>query len=74
MFHKPVVWYVMDMMYEVDVVLGEVCMDRYDHIWHDGKRCVMIQKGKRHLTLHSPALPRDQPEGDTKGFVLSVKQ
>ena len=49
-FHKPVTCYFMDMMFEVDVILGEAFMDRYNCILHYGRRCVMIQKGKRHLT------------------------
>ena len=73
-FNKPVTCYVMDMMYEVDVILGEAFMDRYNCILHYGKKCVMIQKGKRHMTLNSPALPREQPKDDTNASVLSVKQ
>ena len=73
-FHKPVTCYVMDMMYEVDVILGEAFMDRYNCILHYGKKCVMIQKGKRHLTLNSPPLLREQPDSNTDVTVLSVKQ
>ena len=73
-FHKPVTCYVMDMMYEVDVILGETFMDRYNCILHYGKKCVMIQKGKRHMTLNSPPLHREQPEVNTNVSVLSVKQ
>ena len=74
-FHKPVTCYVMDMMFEVDVILGEAFMDRYNCILHYGRRCVMIQKGKRHLTLNSPPSPREQPQEDNaNASVLSVKQ
>jgi hypothetical protein len=50
----------MDMLYEVDLILGEEFLDKYDCILHYGKRCLMIRKGKRHMTVNSPALPRNQ--------------
>jgi hypothetical protein len=59
-FHKPVMCYVMDMLYEVDLILGEAFMLKYDCILHYGKGCIMIRKGKRHMTVNSPALPRNQ--------------
>jgi hypothetical protein len=58
--HKPVKCYVMDMLYEVDLILGEEFLDKYDCILHYGKGCIMIQKGKRHMTVNSPALPCSQ--------------
>jgi hypothetical protein len=60
-FHKPVKCYVMDMLYEVDLILGEAVMHKYDCILHYGKGCIMIRKGKRHMTVNSPALLRVQP-------------
>jgi hypothetical protein len=54
----------MDMLYEVDLILGEEFLDKYDCILHYGKGCMMIQKGKRDLTVNSPALPRNQPQVD----------
>jgi hypothetical protein len=60
-FYKPVKCYVMDMLYEVDLILGEAFMLRYNCILHYGKGCVMIQKGKRHMTMKSPALLWVQP-------------
>jgi hypothetical protein len=57
-FHKPVKCYVMDMLYEVDLILGEEFLHKYDCILHYGKGCIMIRKGKRHMTVNSPALPR----------------
>jgi hypothetical protein len=36
-------------------------MLKYDCILHYGKGCIMIRKGKRHMTVNSPALPRVQP-------------
>jgi predicted aspartyl protease len=57
-FHKPVTCYVMDMLYEVDLILGEEFLDKYNCILHYGKGCIMIRKGKRHMTVNSPALPR----------------
>jgi hypothetical protein len=58
-FHKPVKCYVMDMLYEVDSILGEEFLDKYDCILHYGKGCIMIRKDKRHLNVNSPALPRN---------------
>jgi hypothetical protein len=48
-FHKPVKCYVMDMLYEVDLILGKEFLDKYDCILHYGKGCIMIRKGKIHL-------------------------
>jgi hypothetical protein len=45
-FHKPVKCYVMNMLYEVDLILGEAFMLKYDRILHYGKGCIMIRKGK----------------------------
>jgi hypothetical protein len=41
-FHKPVKCDVMDMLYEVDLILGEEFLDKYDCILHYGKGCIMI--------------------------------
>jgi hypothetical protein len=75
-FHKPVKCYVMDMLYEVDLILGEAFMLKYDCILHYGKGSIMIRKGKRHMTVNSPALPRVQPpvEKDKSDSVLSASQ
>jgi hypothetical protein len=75
-FHKPVNCYIMDMLYEVDLILGEEFLDKYDCILHYGKGCIMIRKGKRHMTIKSPALPRSQlPVDDEKSdSVLSASQ
>ena len=75
-FHKPVKCYVMDMLYEVDLILGEAFMLKYDCILHYGKGCIMIRKGKRHMTVNSPALPRVQPpvEKEKSDSVLSASQ
>jgi predicted aspartyl protease len=43
-FHKAVKCYVMDMLYEVDLILGEEFLDKYDCILHYGKGCIMIRK------------------------------
>jgi hypothetical protein len=73
-FHKPVKCYVMDMLYEVDLILGEAFMLKYDCILHYGKGCIMIRKGKRHMTVNSPALPRVQfpVEKEKSDSVLSA--
>jgi hypothetical protein len=51
-------------------------LDKYDCILHYGKGCIMIRKGKRHLTVSSPALPRNQlPVDEEKSeSVLSASQ
>jgi hypothetical protein len=59
-FHNFVKCYVMDMLYEVDLILGEEFLDKHDCILHYGKGRIMIQKGKRHMTVNSHALPRNQ--------------
>jgi hypothetical protein len=75
-FHKPVKCYVMDMLYEVDLILGEAFMLKYNCILHYGKGCMMIRKGKRHMTVNNPALPRVQPpvEKEKSDSVLSASQ
>jgi hypothetical protein len=42
----------MDMLYEVDLILGEAFMLKYDCILHYGKGCIMIRKGKRHMIVN----------------------
>jgi hypothetical protein len=75
-FHKTVKCYVMDMLYKVDLILGEEFLDKYNCILHYGKGCIMIQKGKRHMTINSPALPRNQHPVDDEKYdsVLSASQ
>jgi hypothetical protein len=58
-FHKPVKCYVMDMLYEVDLILGKEFLDKYDCILHYGKGCIMIREGRRHMTINSSALLRN---------------
>jgi hypothetical protein len=73
-FHKPVKCYVMDMLYEVDLILGKAFLDKNDCILHYGKGCIMIREGKRHMTVNSHALPQNQlPVDDEKSdSVLSA--
>jgi hypothetical protein len=75
-FHKPMKCYVMDMLYEVGLILAEAFMLKYDCILHYGKGCIMIRKGKRHMTVNSPALPRLQSpvEKEKSDSVLSASQ
>jgi hypothetical protein len=77
-FHKPVKCYVMNMLYEVDLILGEEFLDNssYNCILHYGKGYIMIRKGKRHMTINSPALPRNQLSVDDEksDSVLSASQ
>jgi hypothetical protein len=66
----------MDMLYKVDLILGEEFLHKYNCILHYGKGCIIIRKGKRHMTVNSPALPRSQlPADDEKSdSVLSASQ
>jgi hypothetical protein len=66
----------MDMLYEVGLILGEEFLDKYDCILHYGKGCIMIRKGKRHMTINSRALPRSQLPVDVEksDSVLSASQ
>jgi hypothetical protein len=75
-FHKPVKCYVMDMLYEVDLIFGEAFMLKYDCILDYGKGCIMIRKGKRHMTVNSSALPKVQPpvEKEKSDSILSASQ
>jgi hypothetical protein len=51
-------------------------LDKYDCILHYGKGCIMIRKGKRHMTVNSSAMPRSQLPVDDEKFnsVLSALQ
>jgi predicted aspartyl protease len=40
-FHKRVKCYMMDMLYEVDLILGEEFLNKYNCILHYGKGCIM---------------------------------
>jgi hypothetical protein len=75
-FHKPVECYVMDMLYEVDLILCEEFLHKYACILHYDNGCIMIRKGKRHMTVNSPALSRSQPLVDDEKFdsLLSASQ
>ena len=63
-FHKPVKCFVMNLMFEVDLILGEEFMDKYNCILHYGKSTVYDPKGKRHITVKSPPLPRTASSGE----------
>jgi hypothetical protein len=75
-FYKPVKCYMMDMLYKVDLIPGEEFLDKYDCILHYGKGRIMIRKGKRHLTVNTPALPRNQllVDEEKSESVLSASQ
>ena len=48
-FHKPVRCFVMNLMYEVDVILGEEFMDKYNCILHySQKDCVYPERKTTH--------------------------
>ena len=63
-FHKPVKCFVMNLLFEVDLILGDEFMTKYNCVLHNGRNCIMIQKGKRNITVNSPALPRTKPVSD----------
>jgi hypothetical protein len=67
-FHKPVKCYVMDMLYKVDLILGEEFIDKYDCILQYGKGCIMIRKGKIYMTVNSLELLRNQLPVDDEKF------
>jgi hypothetical protein len=71
-FHKLVKCYVIDMLYKIDLILGE----EFLHILHYTKGCIMIQKRKRHMTVNNPALSWAQPlvDKETSNSVLSASQ
>jgi hypothetical protein len=75
-FYKRVKSYVMDMLYEVDLILGEEFLHKYDCNLHYGKVCIMIRKGKRHMIVNSPGLPQSQPPADEEksNSILSASQ
>ena len=65
-FHKPVKCFVMNLLFEVDLILGDEFMTKYDCVLHYGRKCIMMQKGKRNITVKSPALPRTKFVNDDK--------
>ena len=65
----------MNLLFEVDMILGDEFMTKYDCILHYGRKCLMIQKGKRHITVKTPPMHRDPPEeSDDVSNVLSASQ
>jgi hypothetical protein len=75
LFYKPVKCLVMNLLFEVDMILGDEFMTKYDCILQYGRKCLMIQKGKRHITLKIPPMHRDPPEeSDAFPNVLSALQ
>jgi hypothetical protein len=57
-FHKPVKCFVMDLLYEVDLTLGDEFMTRYNCVMHYGKKCMVMQKGDRRITMNTRPLLR----------------
>jgi hypothetical protein len=41
-FHKPVKCLVMNLLFKVDMILGDEFMTKYDCILHYGRKCLMI--------------------------------
>jgi hypothetical protein len=74
-FHKPVKCLVMNLLFEVDIILGNEFMSKYDCILHYGRKCLIIQKVKRHITVKTPPMHREAPnETETVPNVLSASQ
>jgi hypothetical protein len=74
-FHKPIKCLVMNLLFEVDMILGDEFMTKYDCILHYGRKCLMIQKGKSHITVKTPPIHRDPPkESNAVPNVLSASQ
>jgi hypothetical protein len=65
----------MNLLFEVDMFLGDEIMIKYDCILHYGRKCLMIQKRKRHITMKTSPMHRDPPEeSDAVPNVLSASQ
>jgi hypothetical protein len=65
----------MNLLFEVDMILGDEFMTKYDCILHYGRKCLMIQKGKRHISVKTPPMHRDPPEeSDAVPNVLSASE
>jgi hypothetical protein len=65
----------MNLLFEIDMILGDEFMTKYDCILHYCCKCLMIQKGKRHITVKTPPMHRDPPEeSDAVPDVLSASQ
>jgi hypothetical protein len=74
-FYKPAKCLVMNLLFEVDMILGDEFMSKYDCILHYGHGCLMIQKGKRHITVKTPPMHREVPaETETVPNMLSASQ
>jgi hypothetical protein len=57
------------------MILEDEFMIKYDCILHYGRKCLMIQKGKRHITMKTPPMHMDPPgESDVVPNVLSASQ
>jgi hypothetical protein len=61
-FHKPVKCLVKNLLFEIYMILGDEFMTKYNCILHYGRKCLMIQKGKRHIIVKTPPMHRDPPE------------
>jgi hypothetical protein len=65
----------MNLLFEVDMNLGDEPMTKYNCILHYGRKCLMIQKGKRHISVKTQPMHRDPPEdSDAVPNVLSASQ
>src|SRR6476469_3057543 len=60
-FNQHVKCLVMNLLFEVDVILGDEFMDKYDCVLHYGRRCIQIRNGRKHITVKSPPMHRKSP-------------
>jgi hypothetical protein len=73
-FHKLVKCLVMNLLFEVDMILGDSFMTKYDCILHYGRKCLMILK-ETHYCTKTPPMHRNPPEeSDAVPNVLSASQ
>jgi hypothetical protein len=65
----------MNLLFQVDMILGNEFITKYDCILHYGRKYLIIQKGKGHITVKTPSMHRDPPEeSDAVPNVLSASQ
>jgi hypothetical protein len=57
------------------MILGDEFMSKYNRVLHHGRKCLMIQKGRRDITVKTPFMHRGFPkEADIVPNVVSASQ
>jgi hypothetical protein len=59
---------------QVNMILGDEFMTKYDCILHYGRQCLMIQKEKRHITMKTNSSYAPLKEANVVPNVLSASQ